>query len=51
MDMRKHHNKILIDGFQSLGVEIEESGRNDLLCKERKFSGSAYEISLAGNKC
>ncbi len=46
--MKKFHNIILIKAFKDLGVEIEEQGRNDLIYKGRKFSGSAFEIELGG---
>ena len=46
--MKKFHNMILIKSFKDLGVDVEEQGRNDLVYKGRKFSGSAFEIELGG---
>lgn len=35
-------NRVIANAMRSLGLEIEQSGRNDLLVDGRKFSGHAY---------
>ena len=35
-------NKILVDTFKKLELEVYFNGRNDLLCQDKKFSGLAY---------
>jgi len=34
--------QIIIDALKSLGINAELSGRNDILCEEKKFSGNAF---------
>lgn len=34
--------KVIVDAVNALGIEAEFSGRNDILAKERKFSGNAF---------
>lgn len=46
--MKNFHNKILIQGFKNIGLDVEEQGRNDLLVNGKKFSGSAFEVDLGG---
>lgn len=35
-DFKTINNKILIRAFKNLGIEIEVSGRNDLVCQGKK---------------
>lgn len=48
-DYRQINNQILLESFANVGVEAELSGRNDIILGKgdgRKFSGSAYQVSL-----
>ncbi|MBR0138276.1 MAG: lipoate--protein ligase [Erysipelotrichaceae bacterium] len=38
----KKQTSIILNALNSLGIEAEKSGRNDLLLEGRKFSGHAY---------
>lgn len=40
-DVRKQQS-VIQEALQSFGLEAEISGRNDLLCQGRKFSGNAF---------
>jgi len=46
---KKINNNILLRALKNLGVQAEVSGRNDLLCRGKKISGSAYKVSLTTN--
>lgn len=41
-DSRERLLDLIRDVFVSFGLQIEKSGRNDLLCDGRKFSGQAF---------
>lgn len=35
-------NEVILEALQELGIDAERNGRNDLVIKDRKFSGHAY---------
>jgi lipoate-protein ligase A len=45
-DFKKLNDEIIIKSLSELGVEAETSGRNDVIVKERKVSGSAFKLKL-----
>lgn len=35
-------SSVIVEAFHNLGIQVEVSGRNDILIDQRKFSGNAY---------
>mmetsp|Transcript_10567 Transcript_10567/g.20345 ORF Transcript_10567/g.20345 Transcript_10567/m.20345 type:complete len:331 (-) Transcript_10567:74-1066(-) len=50
VDSKVLNNQMLIQCLASLGIEAEASGRNDLICKGKKISGSAYKLISKGTQ-
>lgn len=46
LDSKKVNNQIILGALNSIGINAEVSGRNDLTFDGKKFSGSAYQINL-----
>jgi lipoate-protein ligase A len=40
----KENLKVILKALQDLGVEAEFSGRNDIICGDKKISGNAYYL-------
>ena len=46
MNIKDVNYEIIQNSLKSQGFEIEFKGRNDLVIRNKKFSGSAYEVDL-----
>jgi len=50
LDVKLKNNKIIIAALRNLGFDASSKGRNDLEVNGLKFSGSAFEIELGGQR-
>jgi lipoate-protein ligase A len=50
VDCKVLNNHLLLTTLKTLGVEAEASGRNDLMSKGKKISGSAYKMMTKGGQ-
>ena len=48
-DYKTLNNSMILRALQSLDIEAEPSGRNDLLVEGKKISGSAYKVQNHGS--
>lgn len=46
LDAKAVNNYLLLESLKKFNLEAQLSGRNDMVYKDRKISGSAYQINL-----
>ena len=48
LNIKEFNNSIIERSFRNMKIGVESKGRNDMTLDGKKFSGSAFEVSIGG---